>query len=300
MPRPRKCRFVQNFPNITVFMPSGKNDSDFDSVIIGYEELEALRLADFEAKKQDDAAIKMNVSRATFGRIVERARFLVADALLNGKAIIIKGGDFCCKDLSVNYPNVELSVFYLEKRKKCLNCIKYRNECFKYANSNESNFSKLSEDKMSNNFKIAVVSDDGVNVNQHFGSSRYYEVFTVQNGQITKRERLEKQSFHAPGQHHHHDEHYGSGAHGNQSSGIGYQQHGMMHGTEHDSGHKHNAMISNIADCNYLISRGMGNGIYYHLEAANIKPIVTNIKNVEESVKALIDGTIINHPEKLH
>jgi len=35
----------------------------------------------------------MKVSRATFGRIVEAARRVVADALLHGKALRIEGGE---------------------------------------------------------------------------------------------------------------------------------------------------------------------------------------------------------------
>jgi rubrerythrin len=41
---------------------------------------------------QEDAATRMNVSRQTFGRIVESARRKVADALVNGKALKIEGG----------------------------------------------------------------------------------------------------------------------------------------------------------------------------------------------------------------
>jgi Zn finger protein HypA/HybF involved in hydrogenase expression len=36
----------------------------------------------------------MGVSRATFGRIVQRARQAVADALINGKAINVEGGSY--------------------------------------------------------------------------------------------------------------------------------------------------------------------------------------------------------------
>lgn len=36
----------------------------------------------------------MGVSRATFGRIIQNARKIVADALINGKAINIEGGNY--------------------------------------------------------------------------------------------------------------------------------------------------------------------------------------------------------------
>ena len=75
-------------------------------VFLHMDEVEALRLADFEGFYHEDAALKMNVSRATFGRILDEARRKVAEALLKGKALRIetdineKGesheGRFCC------------------------------------------------------------------------------------------------------------------------------------------------------------------------------------------------------------
>lgn len=61
---------------------------------MSFEEVEALRLSDFEAMDQDTAAEKMNVSRGTFQRIVNAAGYKIADALINGKAIRIEGGDY--------------------------------------------------------------------------------------------------------------------------------------------------------------------------------------------------------------
>ena len=56
------------------------------------DELESLRLADLNGLSQEAAAAEMNVSRATFGRIVARARRKVADALVHGKSVGIQGG----------------------------------------------------------------------------------------------------------------------------------------------------------------------------------------------------------------
>lgn len=96
MPRPKKCRVVVNLPISTTFKPDVSMNSGYnDFVVLKFEELEALRLCDFEAKKHSDAAIEMNVSRATIGRILEKARYQVADALLNGKSLSIQGGTYC-------------------------------------------------------------------------------------------------------------------------------------------------------------------------------------------------------------
>lgn len=129
MSRPKKCRFVENFPDVTIFKPKGNFTIESESIIIGFEELEALRLADFEAKKQEDAAKTMNVSRATFGRIVNKARFLVADALLNGKTIIIKGGDLCCHSIPNEKNEFYIDDFLRKTKPNCANCSKNRRQC---------------------------------------------------------------------------------------------------------------------------------------------------------------------------
>ena len=58
------------------------------------EEAEAVRLKDLEGLEQEECAQKMNISRTTFSRILDSARQKIADALLNGKAIRIEGGNF--------------------------------------------------------------------------------------------------------------------------------------------------------------------------------------------------------------
>jgi predicted DNA-binding protein (UPF0251 family) len=63
-----------------------------EEVNLALDELEAVRLADLEGLYQEDAAKKMNISRQTFGNIVNSAHKKIADALLNGKALKIEGG----------------------------------------------------------------------------------------------------------------------------------------------------------------------------------------------------------------
>jgi predicted DNA-binding protein (UPF0251 family) len=65
-----------------------------EEVILTVDEFEALRLADLENLYQEQAAEKMNVSRQTFGRIIESAHKKVAEALVKGKALKIEGGEF--------------------------------------------------------------------------------------------------------------------------------------------------------------------------------------------------------------
>lgn len=92
MPRPRQCRRVARLPQATYYKPRGVPMRMLQRVALTVDELEALRLADLEGLYQEEAAGRMNVSRQTFGRIVEAAHKKVADALVNGKALSIEGG----------------------------------------------------------------------------------------------------------------------------------------------------------------------------------------------------------------
>ena len=93
MPRPKKMRWISGSPGVTYFKPQGVPLRLLNCVCLEIDELEALRLADYESLSQEEGAERMNVSRATFGRIVAKARQKVADALTHGKAIQIEGGE---------------------------------------------------------------------------------------------------------------------------------------------------------------------------------------------------------------
>lgn len=89
MPRPKKTRRICCSPTSIYFKPRAVPMSDLKISSLQMDELEALKLADFDKLSHEQGASKMKISRATFGRILEKARFNVADALLNGKAIEI-------------------------------------------------------------------------------------------------------------------------------------------------------------------------------------------------------------------
>ena len=94
MPRPKRKRLIELPPLVDGFKPFGVPISDLEPIILLYEEYEAMRLTDYEGLHQEAAAEKMNVSRPTFTRIYERARQSVAKAFVEGKVIMIEGGDF--------------------------------------------------------------------------------------------------------------------------------------------------------------------------------------------------------------
>jgi uncharacterized protein len=92
--RPACPRVVRNIPNVTYFKPRGVPMQDLDLVVLSLEELEAISLVDMQDLEQEDAAARMNVSRRTLARELHSGRKKIADALLNGKAIEIKGGNY--------------------------------------------------------------------------------------------------------------------------------------------------------------------------------------------------------------
>lgn len=97
MPRPISDRFLDTPIEPRVMkpagVPAGSPARELEEVLLGFDEAEALRLADLGGLYQEAAARSMGVSRQTFGRIVETARHKVADAVLNGKALRIEGGE---------------------------------------------------------------------------------------------------------------------------------------------------------------------------------------------------------------
>lgn len=94
MPRPIKWRRVGFVPEVTYFKPAGIPLRGLEEVKLSVEEVEAIRLKDLEGLEQEECAGKMNISRPTFHRVLESARKKVAEALLQGKAIRIEGGNF--------------------------------------------------------------------------------------------------------------------------------------------------------------------------------------------------------------
>lgn len=94
MPRPRLCRRVMGAPGFTYFKPAGVRIRELDDSVLSVDEYEAIRLKDLEGLEQEDAAKKMNISQPTFHRLLLSARKKITDAIVNGKAIKIQGGNY--------------------------------------------------------------------------------------------------------------------------------------------------------------------------------------------------------------
>jgi predicted DNA-binding protein (UPF0251 family) len=84
---------VKCSPNVFYFKPRGVPLTLLEENFLGLDELEAIRLADHEGLYHEEAAARMNISRPTFGRILNQARRKVAEAIIKGKALKIEQND---------------------------------------------------------------------------------------------------------------------------------------------------------------------------------------------------------------
>jgi predicted Fe-Mo cluster-binding NifX family protein len=133
--------------------------------------------------------------------------------------------------------------------------------------------------------KIAVVTDDGITICQHFGRALYYLVITAEKGKVVDTETREKAGHHTAG---------GPGCHEDQSC------HDGKHGLDAASQNKHAGMLANILDFQVLIAGGMGYGAYESLKSAGLQPVITDADTIEEAVQLYLQGQLVNLMEKLH
>lgn len=130
--------------------------------------------------------------------------------------------------------------------------------------------------------KIAVITDDGKTISQHFGRAPYYMVFSIEEGKVINREMRDKLGH-------------------NQFSAIGPEEHHTeLHGQDEASHNNHTQMAGTVADCQALLCGGMGMGAYESMRRLNIQPILADLGDIEAAVQAYIDGKLIDHTEKLH
>jgi predicted DNA-binding protein (UPF0251 family) len=88
--RKRKNRNIDADHSGVCFKPCGIKRNKIDRVILNEDEMEAIRLSDFEGLYQQECSNKMGISRTTFSRLIESARKKIADALLHKKALGIE------------------------------------------------------------------------------------------------------------------------------------------------------------------------------------------------------------------
>lgn len=99
MPRPSRCRRVCAEPLFSRFGPlaggaSGPQAEPSGRVVLFVDEYEAVRIVDLLKRSHEECAARMQISRTTATEIYERARFKIADAIVNGRELVIEGGRY--------------------------------------------------------------------------------------------------------------------------------------------------------------------------------------------------------------
>lgn len=156
MARPKKSRRICCFPDYCKFRPEGECCDDV--VSLSLDELEAAKLVDFQGLSQEDAAIRMEVSRPTVTQLCNEARKKILDAIINGKALEIGGGSVhLCTGQGCDCPGCHC----------------------------HQNHWKLSLKEGTNTMRIAIPFENGT-ICQHFGRAPEFTFFDVNEGQITK------------------------------------------------------------------------------------------------------------------
>ena len=142
MPRPCRCRKIEHLPVYRSFSPD--DTAATENVLMTVDEFEALRLLDNEGLTQEACASRMNIARTTVTAIYDSARKKVADALVNGKRLLIAGGHF-------EYEPVDIKQIIIEKG--------------------------------TNTMRIAVTYENG-EIFQHFGHTEQFKLYDIEDGKI--------------------------------------------------------------------------------------------------------------------
>jgi predicted Fe-Mo cluster-binding NifX family protein len=119
---------------------------------------------------------------------------------------------------------------------------------------------------MSDVQRLAFATDDGTNINRHFGRLRGFVVVTVTDGAPTGRETLARPA--------------------NADNPVG--------------GHNHSALLDPIADCKVLIAGGMGLPMARHVEASGLELVLTSVASIDEALDRYISGTLAHEANRAH
>ncbi|MFW6229167.1 MAG: NifB/NifX family molybdenum-iron cluster-binding protein [Alkalispirochaeta sp.] len=153
--------------------------------------------------------------------------------------------------------------------------------------------------------KIAVVTDDGTTIAQHFGRARYYQVFSAEDGAIVERELRDRTGTLHHGHEHSHEhghdhDHHQEGRGHHHGHGEGDHGHHHGHGFHQHAADRHAGMISRISDVDVIIVGGMGMGARHALEEAGIQVVATELRETEQAVDAYLGGNLTHNDRRVH
>lgn len=141
--RREKLRRVGIIPEYRYFTPDGLASGD--AIEMTVDELEVLRLCDLEGLNQQTVAQQMGIARATVAAICSRAHRKVANALVNGRALSIEGGNIAYSPITTTtaaWPAKEVDTM-----------------------------------------RVATTYDNG-NIFMHFGRSEQFKIYDIQDGKV--------------------------------------------------------------------------------------------------------------------
>ncbi len=96
MPRKQRCRWIDAYPDNWEFSP--EETPEGEPVVLSLDEYETIRLLDREGLTQEQCAERMGVARTTVTAIYESARRKIAETLVDGKRLLIRGGHYRLND----------------------------------------------------------------------------------------------------------------------------------------------------------------------------------------------------------
>ncbi|MCD8018605.1 MAG: DUF134 domain-containing protein [Clostridiales bacterium] len=175
MARPIKCRRICQEPDYDQFVPDGTSSEE--SVFLTLDEYEVIRLIDLNKMTHVQCAQQMCVAKTTVTEIYESAREKIADSIVNGKRLVIKGGHYRVCD---GHECCRFSGLCL-KRQESFPCTMMETDAV------SANTLALKEDQT---LRIAVPYENG-EVYQHFGRAERFQFCDVKKEKIVREQVVE-------------------------------------------------------------------------------------------------------------
>jgi len=146
--------------------------------------------------------------------------------------------------------------------------------------------------------KIAFPTDDGTTISRHLGQAHLYVVVTLEDGAQPKMEQRPKQA-HGP---HHHDHEHEQPVAGNAVSmdAIQFTPHAQADRADDEHARTASGMFAPLADCQVLISGGMGQPAYDHAVGLGLQVILTGANTIAEALQAYQDGSLSSDMRRVH
>lgn len=117
--------------------------------------------------------------------------------------------------------------------------------------------------------KIAIASNDEITIADHFGKTRGFIIYDVENGEIKNQQyHINDFTGHARG----------------------------LEGTDHQID-RHGPILEALKDCDVVIARGMGRRIYNDLQNAGIEAFIVDEDDTSTAVRLYLENNLKDNPE---